>query len=378
MLVALVLSAGVTYGFWDTLSGAGNVNLNTGEWHKNKSTSDFVNDTLFNDWTRNEDGETVVIEKNPVYENYTREELEEAADILEEFYENFLGKAVENGVEKTYYPDRASVRYVDIKLPDSIDAGESVQISKIIEFSNFSQEVYWSPILISIALEHSGGADISDYMVEILPDYAAMQSFQYTYLYIDRERAYYDGGEGSFAQGSANVSVQSGLYLTSDAYTDITVNRLNGEFSGDVPLSSAVTYRHTLKLPTKTGSYGRLPAAKVLSVNKPEIKWKDNKSHYAQMLAANGDGAGAYIIGKANGMRSELRLSFDSRVPIVIGSTQGGTPVYQSSVPVIINISRALRVDSQGRALAEQNTSAAVPNIKFKIVQGQTWNLEEA
>lgn len=387
VLTAVTLSVEVTYGYWDTISGRGGVNLNTGEWGNkeiDKSFEDFINDNLYNDWTKDENGNLIIKERNPVYENYTEEELKEAVDILEEFYENFLETATENGKTITKFPDRATVSYVDIDMPDYIAPGEKVQIAKIIDFSNFSQDIYWAPVLISMAIEQTEGLDISDYMIEILPDYNAMQSFKYSYLYVDREMGFYNNYEGNFAQGDAQVTVSESLYLKPGAYTDITVNKLNGKFDnsdiyrGPVPLTDSVTYRHRISVTGKTGNYGRLPSGLKPTINTPIMLWDNSgKSFYTQYMGTVGESEGLFTIGKQNGKRSELRMSFDSRVPIVIGHDTNGNPVYQSSIPVIINISRGVQVDGNGVELAQQNASTAVPTIKFKIVQGQNWNLEE-
>lgn len=370
-----VTAVGTTLGYWDTLSGSAYNLIYAGSWRGTKTVADAIYDTIFNKWHKDENGTVVVDEENPVYKDYTDAEMEETIEILEEFFENFLKINPDTG--ETSFPDRADVQYVDVDVPKALLPGDSVQISKLIEFSNFSQEIYWSPVLISLGLEGEDGQDVSDFMIEILVDYAAVEQFQYTYIFDDKELAFVrSGGEANVSQGTATAYKNSYSAVDSTVYTDVSVNKFNGQYNNSLPLTSAVTYRHALNPITKTGQYGRFPTGAKVLVDTYTQQWINGQPYYMQELKAFGSTTGLSLVGKPNGYRNEMRVSFEHRIPLVLEYDSNNNPVYQSSLPIIINVSRGLKLDESGNPAADQSTDAVVPVIDFKVVQGQVWNVD--
>lgn len=368
----VLMTAGMTYGYWDTLSFAGNPNFNIGEWMNGgivAEASETVYNSIYNDWTVDSAGNLVVNEFNPVYANYTPEEIIEAIAAIEESQTSFL---TTDG-SSTSYLERPEAEYVELSSIGSLSPGQSVQIYKIVDFSEFSQDIYWAPVSLLVSLEQTEGYDISDYMVEVLIDYSAIQSLTYSVRCVDEENTLYNG-LSYIGNVQASLTSAPSYYLTSPVNTVISVNAPTGAVNNGMPVTSLVRYSHTINKPTRTGNFGRLPQGSILSIDPPQLTWKNNNKYYPQYLvASNKTAQGVYTIGKPNGFRTVLRCGLDTH-KLVTKNPNGG--IYGNTLPIIINISRGKKVDANGNVLAQQNTRAAVPTVSYKLVKGQIYGTD--
>ena len=74
---------------------------------------------------------------------------------------------------------------------------------------------------------------------------------------------------------------------------------------------------------------------------------------------------GLILIGKSNGLISELRIDIPERR----ARTGDSIPI----IPLAIVISRGLELDANGNPLPEQSSAMIPPQIKLRVIEGTVW-----
>jgi hypothetical protein len=368
LLMAVIASAfaGTTYGYFDVLSDTEDIGVQTGFWtavnsairHINISDTEittadgstvsvleYIAESIWSNVEYDENGNIVSGDINPLYADYTNEELIELIDVLVNYVSNYL-TANESG--EVIFPDRASVSSAEIGFDSLLAPGESVQLQSIFLAANLSSEIYWGPIMFSISIESPNGEDISDFAVELLYSANFSKSFAYEYLVYDSTS--YNNYR---ANGSVNKNANKISLVSANTYTNLTVYKLT---SGSYVKTS---YRHTLNLPS-FGSWSRFVKGPVMELRAPS---DSNIGLQQELFSTTKTMNGLILMGKANGTKTEMRVQL----------TERGTAANNiDSIPFLLNVSRGIALDSKGNPLS-YTASDVVPIIKVRLVSGDVW-----
>jgi hypothetical protein len=321
--------------------------------------SNYISSIIFNDVVKDEEGNILSGIIDPLYEDYTINEIIEAISLIKNFTDNFL---VIDSNGNPQFPVNTTVETIDVGLNEILEPGQSLQLNKVFQTADLQGSQDWTPITLQLTIESPVGTDssrtdMSDYVIEVLADgkpFANTNPFTYKYLYNDMS-AY----DTYVAQSSGVNFVKNEINSVTSFVTKIYRN--NG--TSFVP----VNYQHTFTKPTFSGSWNRFNVGPNIYVDAPV--GQHGSPIGAQQLFKKDSPAtrlGLILIGKPNGYKAEILLDIYNRIP----ANGNSLPV----IPLILVVSRGLRLDANGNGAPNQSTSMVQPIIKMRVVKGQIWD----
>ena len=87
------------------------------------------------------------------------------------------------------FPNPSLVSAIDIDFGGALNPGEHRIVHKVLQTANLSANQWWSPFALQLTMEAPDGADISDYVIEVLIDASPFDEdapFSYNYLIVIR------------------------------------------------------------------------------------------------------------------------------------------------------------------------------------------------
>lgn len=319
---------------------------------ENADTEAYLYDILFE---KDENGDPDTSQINPIYEDYTLEEMIETITLIQEFASEFLVYDTEGNPT---FPSSTTVTPVDIGFNQVLMPGQSTQFKQVLLTANNASTTYYSPVAINISIEAPNGEDISDFAVEILIDgrpFTLTSPFSYNYLYVDRTSWNNNRAQGGLSASQVTLNtLQAPTIFTTTAY------RLIG--SSWQP----VNYSHNFTTPVYSGDWSRFPQGPNVYLAAPSGSTIGNQQQFTAYSGQNRYRTGMILMGKANGTTSEIRLDLPIRNP----RNSGSAPV----IPVVVVVSRGLELDANGNSVANQRTNEIVPIVKVRMIEGQVWS----
>lgn len=322
------------------------------ETHPNLETVDiteYLEDLLFEE---GEDGKLL----NEIFEDYTLGEIIETIDLIIEFAESFLVFDEDNN---PVFPNPSLVSAIDIDFGGALNPGEHRIVHKVLQTANLSANQWWSPFALQLTMEAPDGADISDYVIEVLIDASPFDEdapFSYNYLIRDKNSWNVNRAQGKVArENNALVPVAYDIIFNSVVY------RNKGQ--GYVP----VNYRHGYQPLQFSGSWSRFPVGPNIYLGAMTSEYGTPIGAQQEILLNNNPATrtGLILIGKSNGLISELRIDIPERR----ARTGDNIPI----IPLAIVISRGLELDANGNPLPEQSSAMIPPQIKLRVIEGTVW-----
>lgn len=347
-LLTIVFFVQKSYSYFDLLETKDNVSIMIGSWGEyiKKATAEavgeYINDNfpantypkraeyyldIFGSHINNE------YQLNPLYENYSVEEMEELIDLVHQFSETFL--IFNHSGNQKYEPRFLKPREMEfLTLPalGALSPGGSHFTKQVVQTVYHPHEK-WREITIQVTMEAPNGEDISDYAVELLYDSAPFSQtqspFEIRYRFIDPFTTY-----DRYVHNHAYISsVQAKIEF------DSRVFKQNGEEK---------LYKHSYPKPTQVGQWSRFTHA-------PNYYLAANQ----RFLFNSSIQEGVILKGRADGRKVEMRFSMKNGV-----SWDGNfLPVF----PIAVVITRGVAVDASGNPLPNQSSVMVEPIIKIKV-----------
>lgn len=287
------------------------------------------------------------------FKDYTMSEIIEIVDLIEEFTQNFL----ENNNGNMVFPNSATVQPVDLNNVGKFAPGDVQFIKHVFQTANYANTTDWTPITFQLILESPEGYDLSDFSIEIVPDFspfAQKNPFAYDYMYNDYSRNYYK----TVHQSTISANKLSNLPLMGN------VEYVNRAFNVD--RNQELRFLHQYSAPDMTGEWKRFPEGANLFFDRP--KTGGHWSGLKQQFYLENDPqkkAGMTLSGRTDGTKVEIMFNLNQRIP----RSSNSLPV----IPMLIIISRGIEVDNNKNPLT-QRTDLITPTIKFRVVEGNVWD----
>lgn len=363
MLLSVLGIMQVTYSYFDKMSINYSGVIQIGSWSKEppqpEDVMEYIEDAYpeMDDYLINligdvdQDGTFVI---DPLYEEYSYEELKETVDLLKDFTDYFLTYD-ENG--NAVFPEKTTVQPVELTNINSLLPGQHQKINQVIQTANNANTNYYSPITFQLTMIAPDGEDISDFAVEILFDsnpFAISSPFSYNYRLIDPISWNNNRASGSVSASSNHlVNISDSIDFSSKAYHLINNNW------------RPITYHHNYEKPTFSGSWCRLPVGPNYYLNKPESSTDGLRQQFVNEKKPK-NREGLILMGKTDGTVSEMRIDIPIRNP----RNGNSLPV----IPIILVLSRGIAYDQNGNILPNQATTYITPIISIKVIEGQVWS----
>ena len=346
----------ITIGQWDSLASNDSIikiiNDEAGWVEGNEIHDEYLFDLIFEDYDPVNPEEATI---NPLYEDYTINEIIETVELIESFTDSFL-TVDESG--NPVYPHYLTVNPVELDIEENLKpgkiglvAGESMQINQVLNTADATSVSpnAWLPIMISLTIESPEGYDLSDFAIELLIDgkpFASEDPMSYRYVLYDRNSV---TAKNRAQSNTIDIKSFNNPITQSTNYLSKVLTK-NGD--GYYP----TFYKHQLNKPNFTGSWHRIVGPNYY-IGEAE-SWDINHHQTYYPYKKDTENNGMILNGMPGGSIGELRIEIPRR-----------NPQDTLVIPMTINISRGLEVDENGNVLSVQKTDEILPTVKLKIVR---------
>lgn len=358
MLLSVLGIMQVTYSYFDKMSINYSGVIQIGSWSKEPPKPEDVKEYIKDIYPEmddylidligdvNQDG-TIIID--PLYEEYSYQELKETVDLLKDFTENFLTLDQDGN---PIFPTNTTVQSVDLPNINSLMPGQHQKINQVIQTANYAENNSNTPITLQITMKSPNGEDISDFALEILFDsnpFAINAPFSYNYSLRDSISWSEEVSKGGVSENNNQlVTVNNNIQFSTTGYKMINNNW------------QTVNYQHYYDKPSFAGNWTRLPIGPNYYLSEPQNSKDGLRQQFLKEKPKTQ--TGLILMGKADETISEIRIDIPFRNP----RNSNSLPV----IPIILILSRGNAYDQYGNLLTPA-TSEVIPIISMRIVEGK-------